>query len=252
MIDSLMAASRALYCCTDAYVAAGAVLGSGEAGEEADFLALISSLAGETAPKKRNRALCEFAELGRQLASPSANLRPCREPVVRPRGLIDNHLQREWQRHWAAHLSAAAVRTRPSATSRTTGSITNDFCPSSLLVVSTSTRVRDRVPRVPKSRPNILKFTDFGQATISGRRRRRGAPGQRRELLGSVVYRPSTCFRTEIGCVAAFPCRPAAKPDDLVTLNRADRPIDQGLMVKADMLAGASISQLRGDIQPTQ
>jgi hypothetical protein len=46
----------------------------------------------------------------------------------------------------------------------------NDLCPPSgkpeLLVVFTSTRVRDRVPRVPESRPKVLKLIDFGQAAI--------------------------------------------------------------------------------------
>ena len=77
MIDSLTAASRALYCFTDVHVADSAVLGSGEAGKETGFLALISSHADETAPNKRNRALYEVARLGPQLASPCANLRLC-------------------------------------------------------------------------------------------------------------------------------------------------------------------------------
>jgi hypothetical protein len=151
MTGSLMAASRALYCCTDALVADGPVLGSGEAGEEVGFSALISSLADETAPNESNGALCVFTRLGRQLASPSANLRPFQKPAIRLRGLIDNHLQRERQRHCAAHLSAAAVRTRPSATSRTVGSTMNDLClPSGepgLLGVSPR-RTRVRVSRV--------------------------------------------------------------------------------------------------------
>ena len=239
MIDSLMAVSRALYCCTDAHLADGAVLGSGEAGEEAGFSALISSLAGKTAPKERNRALCEFARLGQQLASSSAIYARAKKSAIGLHGLIYNHLQRAQQRRWAeAHLSAAAVRTRASATSRTTGSTMNDVCPPSgepgCSSLSTSIRVRDRVPRVPKSRPNILKFIDFGQATISHNFGQAPKKGRARA--------------TEIGCVAACPCHPAAKPDDLVALNRAERPIDQQLMVKAGVLAAAFISQLRGNI----
>jgi hypothetical protein len=128
MTGSLMAATRALYCCADAHVADAAVLGSDEAGEEGGFSALISSLADETALSERNKAQYECARLGRQLASPSANLRPCQKPAIRLRGLIDNRLQRERQRHWAAHLSAVAVRTKPSATSRTAGSTINNLC----------------------------------------------------------------------------------------------------------------------------
>ena len=151
MIDSLMAVTRALYCCADAHVADAAVLGSGEAGEEGGFSALISSLADETALNERNRALWEFARLGRELASSSANLRPCQEPAIRLRGLIDNRLQRERQRHCAVHVSAAAVLTGPSATSRTAGSTMNDLCPPSgelgLLGVSPR-RARVKVSRV--------------------------------------------------------------------------------------------------------
>jgi hypothetical protein len=128
MIDYLLTAIRALNCCAEAHVAGAAVVGSGEAEEEGGFSALISSLADETALNERNRALCEFARLGRELASPSANLRPYQEPAIRLRGLIDNRLQRERHRHCAAHLSAAAVRTGPSATSRTAGSTMNDLC----------------------------------------------------------------------------------------------------------------------------
>jgi hypothetical protein len=95
MTGSLMAATRALYCCADAQVADAAELDSGEAGEKGGFSALISSLADETALSERNKAQCEFARLGRELASPSANLRPCEESASRLRGLIDNRLQRE-------------------------------------------------------------------------------------------------------------------------------------------------------------
>jgi hypothetical protein len=140
MIDSLTAASRALYCFTDVHVADSAVLGSGEAGKETGFLALISSHADETAPNKRNRALYEVARLGPQLASPCANLRPWQKRAMRLRGLIDNHLRRERQRHWEAHLSVAAVQTTLNATSRTAGRTMNDLCPPGggpgLLVVS--------------------------------------------------------------------------------------------------------------------
>ena len=96
-----MAVSRALYCCTDAHLADGAVLGSGEAGEEAGFSALISSLAGKTAPKERNRALCEFARLGQQLASSSAIYARAKKSAIGLHGLIYNHLQRAQQRRWA-------------------------------------------------------------------------------------------------------------------------------------------------------
>jgi len=207
MIDSLMAVSRALYCCTDAHLADGAVLGSGEAGEEAGFSALISSLAGETPPNERHRALCEFARLTsswprlpRFHARAKNHRLSCTVSFTTTYGGA--------AAAFGAHLSAAAVRTRPSATSPTAGSTMNDFCPPSgepgLFAVFTSTRARDGVPRVPESRPNILKFIDFDQATISGRRQRRGAPVQRREPLDSVVSRPSTSFRTEIGCIAGF------------------------------------------------
>lgn len=52
MIDSLMAALRALYRCTDVHVADGAVRGSGEAGEEAG-IDLVAC--GRDAPNERNR-----------------------------------------------------------------------------------------------------------------------------------------------------------------------------------------------------
>jgi hypothetical protein len=89
MPGSLIPVTRALYCCAEAYVA-DAVLDSGEAGEEGGFSALISSLADETALSERNGVQCEFARLGRELASPSANLRRCQKPAIWRRGLIDN------------------------------------------------------------------------------------------------------------------------------------------------------------------
>jgi hypothetical protein len=124
MTGSLMAATRALYCCADAHVADAAVLGSGEAGEEGGFSALISSLADETALSERSEAQCEFARLGRELASPSANLRPCQESAIRLRGLVDNLTERATAA--LRGTPAAAVRTRPSATNRTAGSTMND------------------------------------------------------------------------------------------------------------------------------
>ena len=48
MTGSLMAATRALYCCADTHVADAAALGSGEAGGEGGFSALISPFADET------------------------------------------------------------------------------------------------------------------------------------------------------------------------------------------------------------
>jgi hypothetical protein len=115
MTGSLMAATRALYCCADAQVADAAELGSGEAGEKGGFSALISSLADETALSERNKAQCEFARLGRELASPSANLRPYQEPAIRLRGLIDNRLRRGRQLH-----RKTPARGRPIGGSRAT------------------------------------------------------------------------------------------------------------------------------------
>jgi len=128
MIDSLTAASRALYYCfTDVHVADSAVLGSGEAGEETGLLALISSRADETAPNERNRALCEVARLGPQLASPWANLRPwqnrrcgCAVRLTTTHGEGGSGTGRHTYR-------AAAVRTRLNATSRTAGPTMNIF-----------------------------------------------------------------------------------------------------------------------------
>jgi hypothetical protein len=93
MPGSLISVTRALYCCVEAYVAE-AVLDSGKAGEEGGFSALISSLADETGLSERNGVQCEFARLGREVASPSANLRRCQKPAIWRRGLIDNRSQR--------------------------------------------------------------------------------------------------------------------------------------------------------------
>jgi hypothetical protein len=99
MTGSLMVATCALYCCADTHVAGAAVLGSGEAGGEDGFSALISSFADEIPLSERNGVQCEFARLVRELASHSVNLRRCQEPAIRLRGLVDNRLQRGRQQH---------------------------------------------------------------------------------------------------------------------------------------------------------
>ena len=95
--------------------------------------------------------------------------------------------------------------------------------------------------------PKLSGFIDFGAATFRAGATEAERPRREAGLLGSVVYRPTIFRRNEIAWVAACAWRSAAKADDLTSLKRAKREIDQMLIGEASEVTAALIRQLRGE-----
>jgi hypothetical protein len=95
--------------------------------------------------------------------------------------------------------------------------------------------------------PKLSGFIDFGAATFRAGASEAERPRREAVLLGSLVYRPNVFRRNEIAWIAACAWRNAAKADDLTSLKRAKREIDQMLIGEASEVIAALIRQLRGE-----